>query len=72
MDNARDLANQVAAMPPVPVRMVKRAVTVSASALDHAVSYMDADQFLLTQGTEDAIEGAMAFFEKREATFKGN
>jgi enoyl-CoA hydratase/carnithine racemase len=72
MDKARDLANQVAAMPPVPVRMAKRAVTVSASALDHAVSYMDADQFLLTQGTEDAIEGAMAFFEKRQATFKGN
>lgn len=69
---AGELAARVAAMPPVPVRMTKRAVTASATALNDAVSYMDADQFLLTQGTEDALEGAMAFFEKRDGRFKGN
>jgi len=69
---ARELAAQVAAMPPIPVRMAKRAINASANALGDAVSFMDADQFLLTQGTEDALEGALAFFEKREPTFKGN
>lgn len=72
LDEARRIAQQVAGMPPVPVRMAKRAINASATALNHAVSQMDADQFLLTQGTQDAIEGAMAFFEKREADFKGN
>jgi enoyl-CoA hydratase/carnithine racemase len=69
---ARQLAAQVAAMPPVPVRMAKRAINASATALDNAVSYMDADQFLLAQGTEDALEGALAFFEKRPPRFTGN
>lgn len=69
---ARELAAQVAAMPPVPVRMAKRAINASATALDNAVSYMDADQFLLAQGTGDALEGALAFFEKRPPRFTGN
>lgn len=72
VEKSMALARQVAAMPPVPVRMTKRAVTTSATALNNAVSFMDADQFLFAQGTEDATEGALAFFEKREADFKGN
>jgi len=69
---ARTLAAQVATMPPVPVRMAKRAINASATALDNAVSHMDADQFLLTQSAEDALEGALAFFEKRPPRFTGN
>jgi enoyl-CoA hydratase len=72
MTRARELAAQVAAMPPVPVRMAKRAINASAYALNNAVSQMDADQFLLTLETEDAVEGAMAFFEKRPPHFTGN
>jgi enoyl-CoA hydratase len=72
LNRARELAAQVAAMPPIPVRMAKRAINASVTALDNAVSYMDADQFLLAQGTEDALEGAMAFFEKRPPQFTGN
>ena len=69
---AGELAAQVAGMPPVPLRMIKRAINASANALSDATSFMDADQFLLTQGMEDATEGALAFFEKRKAEFKGN
>lgn len=69
---AQELAEQVASMPPVPVRMAKRAINASATALDNAVSFMDADQFLLAQGSQDAKEGFTAFFEKREAKFTGD
>ncbi|MCB1841374.1 MAG: enoyl-CoA hydratase/isomerase family protein [Halioglobus sp.] len=69
---AQALAEKVAAMPPIPVRMAKRAITTSATALNQAVSFMDADQFLTTSSTEDALEGALAFFEKRPGEFTGN
>jgi enoyl-CoA hydratase len=69
---ARKLAAKVAAMPPVPVRMAKRGINASATALNGAVSQMDADQFLLSSITEDATEGARAFFEKRPPKFTGN
>lgn len=69
---AQQLAAQLAGMPPVPLRMIKRAVNTSANALDNATSFMDADQFLLTMEMDDASEGLRAFFEKRRADFTGN
>lgn len=72
LTKAQALASQVAALPPIPVRMAKRAITNSATALNNATSFMDADQFLLTQLTEDALEGRRAFLEKRDPQFKGN
>jgi enoyl-CoA hydratase/carnithine racemase len=72
LTRARELAGRVAALPPVPVRMAKRGITASVTALDNAASFMDADQFLLAQGSEDAAEGLRAFFAKREGEFSGN
>ena len=69
---AGDLASQVAAMPPIPVRMAKRSINASANALNNATSFMDADQFMLAQSSEDATEGMRAFFEKRDPDFTGN
>lgn len=69
---ARELAQQVASMPPIPLRMIKRGITTAATALNHATSYMDVEQFMVAQNTTDALEGAMAFFEKRPGDFKGN
>ena len=72
LEKSLQLAAQISGMPPVPVRMIKRAVNTCANALNDATSFMDADQFLLTMGMEDAREGAEAFFEKRSPQFKGN
>jgi len=72
LEKSLELAAQLAESPPVPLRMIKRAVNTCANALNDATSFMDADQFLLTMGMEDANEGAGAFFAKRKPVFKGN
>jgi len=65
------MAKKILKKPPIPVAMIKRAVTEISAALDRAGIYMDADQFLLTTYTEDHKEGLRAFLEKRVPEFKG-
>ncbi|WP_417515034.1 enoyl-CoA hydratase/isomerase family protein [Minwuia sp.] len=68
---AMELAERIAAMPPVQVRMCKKDVDMAAKALNHATSFMDTDQFLLSQTSEDYREGVQSFLEKRPAVYKG-
>ena len=72
MDRAMAMAEQYAAMPPIPAQMIKKSVNAISSALDQAVMHMDMDQLALTHSTEDFREGVTAFFEKRHGNYKGN
>jgi len=69
---ARAWADKAAALPPIPVRMAKRAITQAATALNPASTFMDLDQFLLASMTSDHTEAIAAFFEKRPARFTGD
>jgi len=69
---ARAWADKVAALPPLPVRMAKRALTEIAAANHAASTYMDADQYALAASSEDQREAVRAFFEKRPPHFTGN
>jgi len=69
---ALQMAEQVAALPPIQVRMCKEAVNAAATALNHATSVMDRDVFLLAQGSADYQEGVRAFLERRKPRYRGS
>ncbi len=71
VDTAMALAERVASMPPVQVRMIKQAVNAAAFALDRAVSHADFDQFALAAASEDYAEGVRSFLEKRPPRYTG-
>ena len=72
LEAARRWAGKVAALPPLPVRMTKEAVSAIAAATAHASIYMDRDQYLLASRSADYREGIAAFREKRPPKFKGD
>lgn len=64
LEAARLLAGSLMAMPPAPLRMTKHAVNQSAGPLNHAVSYMDLEQYVLSQST-DAHRASIDAFLRR-------
>ena len=71
LDRALEMAERVAALPPVQVRMCKQGINAAANALNNAVSVMDLDQFLLAQSSEDFDEGVRSFLESRPPRYSG-
>lgn len=72
LETALGWARRAAALPPLPVRMVKEAVNAVALAHAQATIHMDRDQALLAIQSEDFREAVAAFREKREPRFTGN
>jgi len=68
---ARAWAAKIAALPPLSVRMAKRAITQTATALNRLGAFMDGDQYALAALSEDHREAVAAFFEKRPPRFTG-
>ena len=64
-------ADRIAAMPPLPVAMVKTSVNRLSGALDDLAAHMDTDQYAITNTSEDFIEGVAAFKERRKPRFTG-
>lgn len=71
LDEAMDFATRIAAMPPLPVGMVKTSVNRLAGALDDLAAHMDTDQYAITNTSEDFREGVSAFMERRKPRFRG-
>jgi enoyl-CoA hydratase/carnithine racemase len=71
LDAALEMADRIAALPPVQVRMIKTQINAAAQALSAAVSALDRDQFALSQLSEDHSESLAAFFDKRAPTYTG-
>ena len=66
--HAAKIASTVAKNPSAVVRMTKQHVNAYANALNHVSSFMDVDQALLCNQSEEAIEARAAFqFAKRDA-----
>ncbi len=71
MDEAIQLAKEIAAMSPVSVKLAKESVNRSFETnLDEGLHF-ERKNFYLTFASEDQKEGMQAFIEKRKADFKG-
>ena len=68
---AMTFAGRIAAMPPLPVAMVKTTINRLAGALDDLAAHMDTDQYATATMSEDAREGVAAFMERRKPRFTG-
>lgn len=66
------MAQDLAALPPLAVQMIKRSINAVAHALDAAVLHADADQWLLATQSADFAEALSSFRDKRPGRFSGN
>jgi len=71
LETALELANRIAALPPVPLSMMKLALNNSSSmSMAEALEYEAVAQ-VVNFGSKDTAEAILAFIEKRDANFTG-
>ena len=71
MEEAMRLANKIAGMPPVAVRMAKKGINLAVESSRMAGLLFEGAQSVYCCGTEDMKEAVRAFFEKRKPEFHG-
>ncbi|MGB2868231.1 MAG: enoyl-CoA hydratase-related protein [Bacteroidota bacterium] len=71
LQEAKDLARQIAEKPPVAVRLAKEAVLKSFDTTMEGGLEFERKNFYLLFASEDQKEGMKAFIEKRKAEWKG-
>jgi len=71
LDEAKNIAKEIAAKPPVAVRLAKESVLKSFDTTIEGGLEFERKNFYLIFATEDQREGMAAFMEKRKAEWKG-
>ncbi|MEM6494791.1 MAG: enoyl-CoA hydratase-related protein, partial [Pseudomonadota bacterium] len=71
MDEARALAEKLANGPTVAIKHIKRNIGLALDGGANEVMLAEAEAQRVAGATADAMEGGMAFLEKRKAEFKG-
>lgn len=71
LEVSMEMAEKIGKMPPLPIRMTKESINAITNALDKTSTFMDTDQFMLCQMTQDHREAIDAFMSKRPPEFKG-
>lgn len=71
LDRALEMADQIAAMPPLAVRRIKEVVLAGQDSSLDAGLMLERRTFDTLFDTEDKTEGMTAFIEKRKPEFKG-
>ncbi|MGB1188826.1 MAG: enoyl-CoA hydratase/isomerase family protein [Pseudomonadales bacterium] len=66
------LAESYAAQPPIAVQMIKETINQVSGALDRAILHMDADQNLLTAGSQDRQRAIAAFQSGEVVDYRGD
>ncbi|HEV2271738.1 MAG TPA: enoyl-CoA hydratase-related protein [Steroidobacteraceae bacterium] len=71
LPHALEIAERIAALPPLAVAAIKEAVLVGADLALQAALNLEGQSFQKLFATEDRSEGMRAFLEKRKPDFKG-
>ncbi len=71
MDDARELAGRLAKQAPIAVKLIIDSVNRGLETTIEKGLEIEADNITAVSATEDAMEGVMAFMQKRPADFKG-
>lgn len=72
LPRALEMAEKIAALPPLAIEQIKEVLLAGMDASLEAGLMLERKAFQLLFATEDQKEGARAFAEKRQPSFKGS